>query len=362
MGWQSVVCSLSFHGWCPQPAPLFDYPFGHLYFFMLTFADIFVLLLMLSVVGGFFMRLRSPAWWLSRMWADPSSAGTPFAATQRDALGNTPLTVLLPCYLPNEQTLLDTTISHLLEKLEYSYPFQLIICYNTPHPLEYEAKLATRDGTTHASGRTIRVLKVEGSTSKAQNLNAALELVETEQLVIYDADHHPDPHSLLIASAHMQSKGCSCVQGSTYLRERPSLLSAYINAEFFVTHFVFFPAMEFISSLGVFGGSNALWKTEALKSYEFRHDVQTEDIELSTRAMLGGRVTISFCPECRSGELPPATFTARYKQRLRWALGWDQVRTATRAVGGEWRVNRHPFGGGRHLAHAPLVPRSPLLS
>jgi len=65
--------------------------------------------------------------------------------------------------------------------------------------------------------------------------------------------------------------------------------------------------------------------TADLRAYEFRHDVQTEDIELSTRAMLSGRVTISFCPECRSGELPPATFRALYKQRLRWALGWDQV-------------------------------------
>ena len=76
---------------------------------------------------------------------------------------------------------------------------------------------------------------------------------------------------------------------------------------------------------GVFGGSNALWKTDDLKAYQFRSDVQTEDIELSTRAMLGGKVKISFCPECRSGELPPATLLALYRQRLRWALGWDQV-------------------------------------
>ena len=38
-----------------------------------------------------------------------------------------------------------------------------------------------------------------------------------------------------------------------------------------------------------------------------------------------GRVRIRFCPEARSGELPPATFVALYRQRLRWALGWDQV-------------------------------------
>ena len=41
------------------------------------------------------------------------------------------------------------------------------------------------------------------------------------------------------------------------------------------------------------------------------------------------RVRIRFCPEARSGELPPATFLALYRQRLRWALGWDQV-TITR--------------------------------
>ena len=56
-----------------------------------------------------------------------------------------------------------------------------------------------------------------------------------------------------------------------------------------MTHFVFFPAMEFLTRIGVFGGSNALWRTADLQAFEFRHDVQTEDIELSTRAMLGDR-------------------------------------------------------------------------
>ena len=83
--------------------------------------------------------------------------------------------------------------------------------------------------------------------------------------------------------------------------------------------------MQFLTSIGVFGGSNALWKTESLKAYQFRHDVQTEDVEFSIRSSLGGKVKIAFCPECRSGELPPQTFRALYQQRLRWALGWDQV-------------------------------------
>merc|ERR1719482_2550939 len=98
-----------------------------------------------------------------------------------------------------------------------------------------EDTLAKVDGTVYPNGRRLKVVKVEGSSSKAENLNAALALVETENVVIYDADHHPDPHSLLVATASMVAHNCSCVQGSTYLRSRPNTLAAYINAEFFVT-------------------------------------------------------------------------------------------------------------------------------
>ena len=311
---------------CPEPTPLFDYAWGKVLFFMLAFCNVFVALMMFAVVAGFVTRLWSPSWWLARTFASPASAATPFAQIQKAGLSRTSLTVLVPAYLPNEQAILGGTVRHILEKLEYDYPFRLIVCYNTPTPLPaVEAQLQALERQTFRQGRSVLVLKVEGSTSKAENLNAALDLVDTERLVIYDADHHPDPYSLLMATAHMEYKSCSCVQGSTYLRELSSLLAVYVNAEFFSTHFVFFPALEFMASFGVFGGSNALWKTADLRLYQFRSDVQTEDIELSARAQLGGKIKISFCPESRSGELPPATIRALYKQRLRWALGWDQV-------------------------------------
>lgn len=37
------------------------------------------------------------------------------------------------------------------------------------------------------------------------------------------------------------------------------------------------------------------------------------------------RSKIRFCPEARSGELSPASLRAFWKQRQRWAIGWDQV-------------------------------------
>ena len=42
----------------------------------------------------------------------------------------------------------------------------------------------------------------------------------------------------------MRKHNCDCVQGSTYLRVTNSLMAYWINAEFFVTHFVYFPALQ----------------------------------------------------------------------------------------------------------------------
>jgi len=43
------------------------------------------------------------------------------------------------------------------------------------------------------------------------------------------------------------------------------------------------------------------------------------------RAVLDLGFTFSFLPECCSGELLPSSLAALWHQRLRWAMGWDQV-------------------------------------
>ena len=49
-----------------------------------------------------------------------------------------------------------------------------------------------------------------------------------------------------------------------YIRDlEGSPLGSLVNAEFFVTHFIYFPAMQQLSGTGYFGGSNALWRTQA---------------------------------------------------------------------------------------------------
>jgi len=207
------------------------------FFGLLTFCDVFVLLLLVSSIGGFIGRLCD-----RRTTRTGHSDST---SRLRAALATQSMTVIVPCYLPNEQHILMETVEHILSRLEYPAAFTLILCYNTPTPLPVEADLARLDGKVYPGGRTLRILNVIGSHSKAENINAAMSrMVDSELVAIYDADHHPDPESLLVATAYMRAYGVDCVQGSTYLRITRSPMAYWINAEFFVTHFVYFPALQ----------------------------------------------------------------------------------------------------------------------
>ena len=75
-------------------------------------------------------------------------------------------------------------------------------------------------------------------------------------MALYDADHHPEPDSLLSLMSAMNNSSHVAIQGSTYIRNtRGSALARAVDAEFFVTHFIYFPAMEVLGGTGYFGGS-----------------------------------------------------------------------------------------------------------
>ncbi len=236
-----------------------------------------------------------------------------------------PLAVVVPCYLPNEQGIIHSTVEHIAHNLEYAGRLTIHVVYNTPTPLEAEEALLALDGRELAPGRTVRVLHAASSTSKAENLDLVLGLVTDTLVALYDADHRPDPPSLKIMVDELRESECHCVQGSTYIRDtHSSLLAKAINAEFFVTHFVYFPAMEVLAGTGYFGGSNALWRMDVLRKYSFDRSMHCEDVDVSARVILDNH-RLHFCPTARSGELSPDGPVALVQQRLRWFIGWEQV-------------------------------------
>mmetsp|Transcript_808 Transcript_808/g.2085 ORF Transcript_808/g.2085 Transcript_808/m.2085 type:complete len:572 (+) Transcript_808:66-1781(+) len=247
------------------------------------------------------------------------------------------ITAVIPCYLPNEQYIIEETVEWIMHKVEYSGQLNVIVVYNTPIELpEIQQRFLEMQEMSWPGGRSFRAVHVTESRSKAANLNAALKLTEDPYVVIYDADHHPDPDSLILLWEKMSRRGVDCVQGSYYMRNlsqnqfgcRPCsfpFLARIIDAEFFTDWFLMkLVTRTFFLGNGYFSGSNALWKTDVLAAREFSVVAQTEDVDMAIQQLLDGR-RIEFCAESRSGELAPIDCRGMWKQRLRWTIGWDET-------------------------------------
>lgn len=239
---------------------------------------------------------------------------------------------VVPCYLPNEAPIIGDTVKHLLEGLRGLAELEIRVVYNTPVKLAAEDELQALAAGPMPPGRRLIVEQVPGSRSKAQNLNSVIPRIDAKYVVVYDADHHPDPDSLALAVSFLKETGADCVQGSTYIREGRLLPRCFVHAEFFITYFVVLPAMEALTGTAFFGGANGVWLCSSLQKLRFDEGVLTEDIDCFARAIVEHGLRFRFLPECRSGELLPNGFRAFWRQRLRWAMGWDEV-TLTHAPG-----------------------------
>ena len=168
------------------------------------------------------------------------------------------------------------------------------------------------------------MIKVPDSTSKAQNVNAALRVVEGEFVGIFDADHHPMPDAFERAWRWI-ADGADVVQGHCVIRNADkSWLTRLVAVEFEQLYAVAHPGRAALHGFGIFGGSNGYWRTSALEQVRLRASFLTEDIEASMRTLgAGGRLVSD--PGLISRELAPDTVSALWSQRMRWAQGWFQV-------------------------------------
>lgn len=229
-----------------------------------------------------------------------------------------PATAVIAAYLPNEAATVVETVEAFLTQ---DYPdLQVILAYNTPHPLPVEEEL-------HAIARRdprLLPFRVDGSVSKAQNVNAALAHVRGEFVGVFDADHHPDPGAFRRASRWL-ANGTDVVQGHCVVRNgEDSFVTRLVATEFEAIYAVSHPGRARLHEFGIFGGSNGYWRTELLDQKRMRGFMLTEDIDSSMRVVEGGGTIVSD-PGLVSTELAPDKAGALWHQRMRWAQGWSQV-------------------------------------
>ncbi len=226
---------------------------------------------------------------------------------------------IIAAYLPNEAATIVDTVEAFL-RIDYPGDFEVILAYNTPRNLPVEAVLqaiAQRDPR-------FRPMRIASSTSKAQNVNAALVEAKGEIIGVFDADHHPMPGAFTRAW-HWIASGYDIVQGHCVVRNGDeSALSRTIAIEFETIYGVSHPGRAQLHDFGIFGGSNGYWRTDLLRKTRMHGFMLTEDIDSSIRAVTAG-YRICSDPGLISEELAPVTFKGFWNQRMRWAQGWFQV-------------------------------------
>lgn len=261
-------------------------------------------------------------------------------------------TAVVAAYLPNEAATIVDTVQNMLSQ-DYPGEMQIILAYNTPQHLPVEETLAE----IAAGDPRLELLRVQASTSKAQNVNAALAHVRGEFVGVFDADHHPAPGSFLRAWRWL-SNGHDIVQGHCVVRNGPaSWVSRLVAVEFETIYAVSHPGRARLHGFGIFGGSNGYWRTEALRQIRMQGSMLTEDIDSSMRSLRDGLKIVSD-PGLRSSELAPTTVTALWNQRMRWAQGWTQTaqRHLLPAMRSDRLSGRQRLGAAFLLGWTQIVP------
>jgi len=230
-----------------------------------------------------------------------------------------PATAIIAAYLPNEaSTILETVVAVLRQR--YAGRLQVILAYNSPIELPIEDDLRALAATEPR----FELIRVAFSRSKADNVNAALAMVTGEFVGIFDADHHPAQGSFDRAWRWI-ADGVDVVQGHCVVRNgEESGIARIVAVEYEQIYAVSHPGRQRLHHFGIFGGANGYWSTRVLRRTRLRSQFLTEDIDSSIRAVRSGYRIVND-PELISRELAPVTFTALWKQRMRWAQGWFEV-------------------------------------
>lgn len=265
-----------------------------------------IFVLSLVITGGFIL---SEAFMARKQKEPPEQPSKPYPKA----------TALIAAYMPNEAaTVIDTVESFL--NMDYPNELQIILAYNTPERLPVEDHLEAI-ALQHPNFVPIRVL---GSNSKAQNVNAALSMATGEFIGMFDADHQPRPDAFTRAWRWIDN-GYDVVQGHCLTRNGDaSWLARMIAVEFESIYAVAHPGRARMHHFGVFGGSNGFWRTELLHETRMRGSMLTEDIDSSMRVVANG-YRIRSDRDLVSRELATTTFKQVWNQRMRWAQGWFQV-------------------------------------
>jgi hypothetical protein len=241
------------------------------------------------------------------------------------------LTVLLPCYMPNEEDILMSILQFYRERSnEYPGEFRVMVVWNSPrdHPeMEEQLQQLMQEWPSLSSYRN------HDSTSKCDNLNMAIGLLETEMALLNDAD-------TLVSAATMCRASINIFEGKVDIAQSHNI---HCWDDFIGrpedSCFTFGAAITLGDSTkplnqsvqgffkhSPFNGRGGFWRTSALKLVGFDHRSIGEDHDAAYRGFAYYGLKGVLDPNMLCMEREPPNCKALTNQRTRWETAALQMR------------------------------------
>jgi hypothetical protein len=265
--------------------------------------------------------------------------------------GILPLTLVLPCYMPNESEIMPPILDWYEQQLmKYPAESRVLIVWNSPvdHPFEADVSEVTRQMEERKQkwaqwklmGKSKMELQFERcpwSTSKCDNLNMACDsLIETEICCLNDADTILDWATMVRGSYRIHS-GYDIAQASnTHNRFDRNGTPVDENLQSFHPFGIGITISDATKPRNVstqtsfshapFNGRGGFWKTASVKQVGFDHRTIGEDHDAGYRgcAYFGFKGVLD--PNMICQEQEPPDCKALTNQRIRWETAALEMR------------------------------------
>jgi cellulose synthase/poly-beta-1,6-N-acetylglucosamine synthase-like glycosyltransferase len=157
---------------------------------------------------------------------------------------------------------------------------------------------------------------------KSGALNEALETIDAEVVLVFDADHEPEPNALRRLVRHFRDPNVGAVMGRCVIRNgQESTMATTVFVDFLSGYLVNEYGRQALFELPAYGGANCAVRMSTLRALGgWNLETVTEDTDLTLRVLLSGQ-RVRY--DVSAIDYEEAVVTARrfWTQRYRWARG-----------------------------------------
>lgn len=248
------------------------------------------------------------------------------------------LTIVIPCYMPNEEeTLPDVLDFYEAQLSQYPGESKVLIVWNSPrnHP-EFEELMEERKKRWPTAGGLV-IKRNHWSSCKCDNLNMACDFIDTDMACINKADTMLHWGTMVRASVWIGDRGYDIAQSMSVHSKadcmgKPSdgedaschLFGALMAANDGTKHQNL--STQNMRSHSPFNGRGGFWRSSALKLVGFDHHTMGEDHDAAYRGFsyYGFKGVLDGNMLCQEQE--PQDFANLKHQRIRWETAALEMR------------------------------------